>query len=168
MPPPVIHSSPGSTPRKSPLAPTIKTVVNKFQAGEGDADPSILLPSPHHSPEAMTRSTKRSLDKGKARAIEFDDDFLDPNLSGVLRVKGKERELSTMREDLELREQRMMDHQGGEMSFLLMEEERNQDKERIQKLEEEIARLQQEVSILSGPNCCFPKFQFSARRFSFI
>jgi hypothetical protein len=122
-------------------------VADRFHVGAEDAGPSILLPSPHTSPTAHVATRSPGVDKGKARAL---DETHEGDTSGVLRVRGKEQELVAAREELD-RHQRLMaeDHDDaeGETSLLReVERDRDRDKARIRMLEEEIARLKQEVS----------------------
>jgi len=65
--------------------------------------------------------------------------------SGYLRVKGKERELVAAREELHENERRREIYDEGESS----ERGRDSDKVRIRMLEEEIARLKDEVFLHS-------------------
>ncbi|KAJ3513100.1 hypothetical protein NLJ89_g3147 [Agrocybe chaxingu] len=83
-------------------------------------------------------------DKGKGRATEdFSQEY---ETSGFFRVKGKERELIAAREEMERNDRRSRRDDEGELTFLVnVEEDRNKDKERIRVLEEEIARLKEEL-----------------------
>jgi hypothetical protein len=155
-----------STPRRrSNKGSSVRSAVDKFSVGEHDADPSILLPSPKKSPLAVgttqyisSRRAEQDLpsatsrkDKGKARAIDFSP-VENPDSSGYLRVKGKERELLAAREELHANERRREIYDEAESSFLDEEEHgRDSDKARIRMLEEEIARLKDEVFLYFSP-----------------
>lgn len=151
--------SPSTPRRRSNKGSSVKSAVDKFSVGEHDADPSILLPSPKKSPLAVgttqyinTRRAEQDIpsatsrkDKGKARAIDISP-VENPDSSGYLRVRGKERELVVAREELHENERRRENYDEGESSFLEKAERgRDSDKARIRMLEEEIARLKDEV-----------------------
>lgn len=151
--------SPSTPRRRSNKGSSVRSAVDKFSVGEHDADPSILLPSPKKSPLAVgttqyisSRRAEQDLpfgtsrqDKGKARAIDFSP-AENPDTSGYLRVKGKERELLAAREELHANERRREIYDEAESSFLdEAEHGRDSDKARIRMLEEEIARLKDEV-----------------------
>lgn len=117
--------------------------------GEGDADPSILLPSPTNSPTRSKRQVEEqprisARDKGKGRAVDeiIELDAWDGDTSGEVRVQGKERELIAAREEQQRHEQR------GEREKRFIEEpdrEKAVDKQRIKMLEDEILKLKEEV-----------------------
>jgi hypothetical protein len=97
------------------------------------------------------RPSKSSVAKGKEKATEFDFDFdLEAaDTSGMLRVRGKEHELR------EAREEHMRKEQERELDpdTTLIMEEREQDKERIRKLEAEVSWLKRQVRPVHRP--CF-------------
>ena len=144
--------------RRSQIASSVKTVVDKFHIGQDDADSSILLPSPKRSPHALVAS--RNLQsrrvsspsspsaaamkyKSNNHSVEsFSDDCGDT--SGVLRVKGKEKELVAAREEFYRNKRR--DNETPALSIEQVNNDRDRDKIRIKMLEEEIERLKQEVS----------------------
>jgi hypothetical protein len=126
----------GPSRRPSRKTSSVKLAVERFNTGEGDADPSILLPSPHASP---ARKGNPKQNKGKARAMEGWDKCDDGHIFGEVRVRGKERELVAAREELRRRED------GEPKDAEEAEREKARDKDRIRALEEEIERLKQEV-----------------------
>lgn len=151
-------STSGSSRRHSQIvSSSVKTAVDKFHVGEDDADPSILLPSPKRSPHVLVASRNlqscqisspsspsavATKHKRKNHSIEFFS--VDCGDTGSLRVKGKEKELITSREELYENE-----HRANEAPLLSVEQaehDHNSDKIRIKMLEEEIERLKQEVS----------------------
>lgn len=82
--------------------------------------------------------------KGKARATDSDVESDIADTSRELRVRGKERELRDAREEhLRKEQRRVLDP---ETSLIL--EERELDKEKIRKLEEEVAWLRSQVKVL--------------------
>lgn len=137
---------------------SVKTAVDKFHIGQNDADPSILLPSPKRSPHALVASQNlqsrrisnpgspsaaATRNKRKNHSVEsISDDCGDT--SGLLRVKGKERELIAAR--AELYQNGRHDNETPALSVEQAEHDSIRDKVRIKRLEEEIKRLKQEVS----------------------
>ncbi|KAF5381994.1 hypothetical protein D9615_004205 [Tricholomella constricta] len=105
--------------------------------GDDDADPSVLLPSP----TAMKATKLKRRDKGKGRAVDVD--AWEANTSGDFRVKGKKRELAAAKADQRKCETRSEEDRLDEDD---VEWETGGDKERIRMLEEEIARLKEELS----------------------
>ena len=136
-----IHDAEENVPGPSRKASSVKAAVHRFNTGGDDADPSILLPAPHTSP-VRVRTTVHL--KGKARAIEPWDDPGEGDNSGEVRVRGKERELMAAREEQQ-RHERQREKEGAEKEAEETETEKSRDKERIRALEEEIARLKEEV-----------------------
>ena len=140
------------------VSSSVKTAVNKFHIGEEDADSSILLPSPKRSPHVLVASRSfqsrrisspsspsavATKHKRKNRSVEsFSDDCGD--VSGFLRIKGKEKELIASRGGLSENECR--DNKTPAFSVEQAEHDHNSDKIRIKMLEEEIEILKQEVS----------------------
>lgn len=120
--------------RRPPNSSSVKAAVDRFNTG-GDADPSILLPTPHTSPARAGKARE------KRRAIESWDDPKDGDTSNEMRVRGKERELVAARKELQRHDKRQ--EQDGELKEA--EREKVRDKERIRLLEEEITWLKQEV-----------------------
>jgi hypothetical protein len=84
--------------------------------------------------------------KGKGKAV--DDPFLDmdPNISGVIRFRGKQKELDDAREEF-LRNERVMEREGN--NFDGDDAQRN-DKLKIRMLEQEIEKLKAEVGCASA------------------
>lgn len=124
-----VHDRPGpSTPKRTS---SVRTAVGRFRVGEGDADPSILLPSPNGSPLGM-KLKDPPCDKGKGKAVD-----VEANTSGEIRVRGKERELAAAKADQRRREDSDEESESSQ-----------RDKERIRMLEEEIARLREEVRLI--------------------
>jgi hypothetical protein len=122
-----VRFSPAPGPSKSPSP--VKAAIERFRV---DADPSILLP------HCSTQSTLSPKAKGKQRAFDDGSDLFEPEHSGELRVRGKERELEqALQRQLENEIRR--DHQSS------AENERDKDKERIRQLEQEIRLLREEV-----------------------
>lgn len=151
-------ASPSTPPRRSNKGSSVRSAVDKFCVGEDDADPSILLPSPKKSPLAVgttnylhPRGADQDLpsptsrkDKGKARATDSSPvEYFDS--SSYLHVKGKERELVAVREELHENERRRENYHRGESSS--QGRERESDQARIRMLEEEITRLKEEVCL---------------------
>jgi hypothetical protein len=150
---------------KAPLRPnsisSVKDAVRKFRVE--DADPSILLPTSGSPPgrgkgidikgkgrrrsasddqvddEYGSYSSTSSRNKGKGRAYESWSELADT--SGVIRVRGKEQELSAAKEEQRRNERRWERDKDG----VEVEVERAKDKEKIKSLEEEIRRLKDEV-----------------------
>jgi hypothetical protein len=144
-------------------AKSVKTAVGQFHLDEDEADASIMLPnpslspvrtaaehSPVRSPERTAPATEASpgdeaspvrLDKGKGRATEDPFLDLDPNVSGVIRYRGKQKELDDARAEFRQHEERRghADHEHQ------VEGPHEQDKRRIQMLEREIETLKAEV-----------------------
>ncbi len=158
---PSSESTSSTLPFRPPLVPSVKDAVSRFRVGDNDADPSILLPktSPTRSP--ITRKAKPQYEevfdsdedeeeedvgdypprisaaaKGKQRASM---DLVDGDTSGHIRVRGKEQELFTAREQLRRNEERFDDRPEVDNN------ERERDKEKIKMLEEEVKRLREEV-----------------------
>ena len=152
-------STSGSPRRHSQIvSSSVKIAVDKFQIGEDDADPSILLPSPKRSPHVLVASrnlqSRRTSSPSSLSAVatkhtrenhsvEF---FLDDcgDTSEFLRVKGKEKEQIASRE--ELYENERHDNKAPPLSVEQGEHDHNSYKIRIKTLEEEIERLKQAVS----------------------
>ena len=135
-------SSPPSTPRRRKQHDSaVQAAVGRFQ--EEDADPSILLPKIQASPHATQQYSR--VDKGKGIAVE-PTPIDESEASGILRVRGKERELMAVCEDLDRNERRLEITNEAETSLLhQIKQDRDRDKERIKMLEGEIERLKQEV-----------------------
>ncbi|KAF8958337.1 hypothetical protein BDZ97DRAFT_1762219 [Flammula alnicola] len=159
-------SSPGTPRRRSHLASSVKSAVDKFHIGEEDADPSILLPSPKKSPQYVHSRRAEpehappisSVNKGKGRAVDLVSAH-DPDSSGFLRVQGKEKELVAAREELNRRRRSLDDDNGEEFRLEQVERDRERDRARIRMLEEEIARLKEELlrrPTTSGDNRPYP------------
>lgn len=148
-----VSPSPPSTPRhKKQFDPTVQAAVGRFKE---DADPSILLPKMQTSPHAVHQCS--GVDKGKGIAIEVIPTE-DGETSGILRVRGKEKELVAVREDLNKNERRLERTDVTESSFLeQIKQDRDRDKEKIRMLEGEIERLKKEVSILSPSTVFSPE-----------
>jgi len=131
------------SPRKiESLSAPIRAAVEKFQP---DADPTLLLPSPHTSPiRPRTDSLESRRDrKGKGRADDYGPDLRET--SGFLRVQGKERELVAAREKLDRNERRIISERKDAENATDIERDRDRDKQRIKMLEEEIEHLKHEV-----------------------
>ncbi|KAF7773319.1 hypothetical protein Agabi119p4_5486 [Agaricus bisporus var. burnettii] len=128
-----VRFSPVPGPSKTPSP--VKTAIQRFRV---DADPSMLLP---HSPASRTpESTLSSKARGKRRAFDDDFDLFEPEHSGELRVRGKERELKQAL-------QRQMENEARpDLDQNSAEEERDKDKERIRQLEQEIRLLRDELA----------------------
>lgn len=157
------EAGPSQSASKVPLRPktipSVKAVVGRFVIAEGDANPSILLPSPHSSPTKVrapnskrrTRGERYSSadesdyspvkSKGKERAINFEP--LAADTSGEIRVRGKEQELLTAREQQRRNERRWQKDK--DVGHAEAEVEAARDKERIKMLELEVLRLKEEV-----------------------
>jgi hypothetical protein len=144
---------------------SVKAALGRFHVDENDADPSIMLPkstvSPSKAPSEPSPSRSPSRDKGKGRAVDpsperalspsrvdkgkgkaVNDPFLDmdSNVSGVIRYRGKQKELDDAREEFRRNELRW--EQAGQGDE---DESRKQDKLRIRMLEDEIEKLKAEV-----------------------
>jgi hypothetical protein len=131
-------NAPGPSRRPLRKTSSVKAAVERFNTGGDDADPSILLPVPHSSPARTGKS------RGKGRVIEAWDDVEVGDMSGEVRVRGKERELVVAREEQQ-RHERRREKEGKAKEAEEAEREKALDKERIKALEEEIAWLKQEV-----------------------
>lgn len=138
--PPISSSSSPSTPRhRKQFDPTVQAAVGRFQ--EENADSSLLLPKPQTSPHQYNK-----LDKGKGVAVDVTP-INDFETSGMLRVRGKEKELVAVREDLDRNERRLESTNEADGSFIeQINKDRDRDKEKIRMLEGEIERLKEEVS----------------------
>lgn len=144
--------------RRSQIASSVKTAIDKFHIGQEDADSSILLPSPKRSPHSLVASRKfqsrrtsspssPSATPMRYKRKNYSVESLSDNCgdtSGSLHVKGKEKELAAAREELYKNERR--DNEAPVSSVEQAEIDHNRDKARIKMLEEEIERLKQEVS----------------------
>ena len=163
------HPPPSPQPFRSPLVPSVKTAVSRFQVGPHDANPSILLPKTSPTrPAASKKVTERievsSSDeesededypprisasaKGKQRASTS---FLDGDTSGQVRVYGKERELHDARVQFRKNERRWEEESNAGRDDDDVATERSLDKERIKMLELEVKRLKDEVRMLIVP-----------------
>lgn len=117
------------------------------------SSPSPAVPPPAKGPRKSsspygqeTGAAVQRQDKGKERARDDDSEWDDADDSRVIRVRGKERELRDAREEQHRKEQeRGMDP---ETTFML--EENYRDKERIRKLEAEVAWLKSQVRIFTS------------------
>lgn len=123
------NSTASSSSATSPRSPSRSPSENRVW-GEG-AQPSMDEPS-----ISPTRK-----DKGKGKAM--DDPFLnmDPNISGVIRFRGKQKELDDAREEF-LRRERNVEQQGQPLEDSKVQ---RQDKLKIRMLEQEIEKLKAEV-----------------------
>ncbi|CAL1715940.1 unnamed protein product [Somion occarium] len=142
-----VNSPTRSDPSPSPIringGPSVRGVVDRFT---DDADPSLMLPNPAISPRKGVSSrreqTKSSKMKGKERDMSsWDYDFsFSGDTSGEVRVRGIERELLEAREEHYRKE---LEQDPDSSAYL---EEREQDKQRIRALEEEVARLKRQLA----------------------
>lgn len=155
-----------NNPFRSPSVPSVKVAVSRFQTD--DADPSLLLPSPHHSPHRIrtVRSTPSSSPpkpesdvdgpdgndtpripynaKGKGRAYDIRE-ISPPMQLDELHVRSKEEELLAAREKQRRNESRREEREMTHPPDPDLEAERRRDKEQIKYLEAEIMRLKEEV-----------------------
>ncbi|KZT29961.1 hypothetical protein NEOLEDRAFT_489049 [Neolentinus lepideus HHB14362 ss-1] len=167
MPPP----SPAFRP--SAIA-SVQDAIRKFQPGPDEAGPSILLPN-SPSPSSPTKprdkgrettgtnganktidpeveeilassSSRSSKGKGKEREDPRRYGFEGPDSSGVLRIWGKERELSVAIEEQRRKEREWTLEPESDRDRGRIEGERRRDKERIRHLEEEVRRLKDELA----------------------
>ena len=129
------ENAPGPSRRPLRKTSSVQAAVERFNTGGDDADMSILLPSPHTSP---SRAGKSSQVKGKRRTKETRPD------DGEVKVRGKEQELVTAREEQQ-RHERQREKEGDTKAAEEAEREKTHDKERIRVLEEEIVWLKREV-----------------------
>lgn len=139
-------SSTRSEPSPSPITisggPSVRGVVDRFT---DEADHSLMLPNTAISPERVVCSPRSQAKSAKARGKErdlggWDYDFsFSGDTSGEIRVRGIEQELLAAREEHHRKEL----EQDPDSSVYL--EEREQDKERIRILEEEVAKLKRQV-----------------------
>ncbi|KAF4613638.1 hypothetical protein D9613_007665 [Agrocybe pediades] len=137
---------------------SVRSAAARFHIEDEDAGPSLLFPSPLQSPYALSKAKHSKPDqvssdvsprytreeKGKARAVDPVTDY-DPDRSGLLRVAGKERELSTAREEFDKNHYGNFDIDSGTVDRERLEE-RERDKARIRLLEEEVNRLKEELN----------------------
>ena len=79
--------------------------------------------------------------------------------SGKIRVRGKERELSAVREERRAREQRWET----EVETTMIRDEKSEYEDKIKRLEEEVQRLRAEVSICSLDPCSSPTLPVARR-----
>ncbi|KAF9533725.1 hypothetical protein CPB83DRAFT_902453 [Crepidotus variabilis] len=143
-----------SPPRRRNLDASVKAAVDRFH--EDEADPSILLPSPQTSPHTLRKQQYSKGRKGKERAIE-PIHLAEPASSGVLNVRGKEKELVAARAELDKNERRLEKNEADEPSLLeQIKQDRDRDKTRIKMLEEEIQSLKQELLKRSTISSNFP------------
>lgn len=167
------RASSARSPLSSPLrSPSVKEAVKRFRVSEDDAHFSLLLPKETISPgkgkarefvsERMVGwdlpPVRRTLDKGKQRASEpepefeaerqasDDEDLYDEDISGEVRVQGKERELLEAKEE-QTRKERQWELDKDKARQDEEDRERGKDKDRIKMLEKEILQLKEEVSI---------------------
>ncbi|THH16663.1 hypothetical protein EW146_g4009 [Bondarzewia mesenterica] len=152
-----VANSPKSPSRLRPGS-LVDGAVRRFS---DDADPSLLLPSVQISPSG-NRFTYSKSSKGKERALYSSDveqspehsswkgkertyDYLEPihpDSSGEIRVRGKERELSAVREEQRERER----HWEREADTSEIYAEKHGYEEKIKLLEEEVRRLKAELA----------------------
>ena len=102
--------------------------------------------------ESEASSPPRSALAGRRRANPVDAG-LEPasaDTSGEIRVRGKERELSAVREERRAREQRWET----EAETTMIREEKAGYEDKIRNLEEEVKRLKDEVRVLSSFHSC--------------
>ncbi|KAJ7583611.1 hypothetical protein C8J56DRAFT_954517 [Mycena floridula] len=141
-----------------PSIPSVKSAVERFHVRPHEADPSILLPQSSPPRLNRTRASDESSRheeapripynlKGKARASTSSIELLEGDTSGEVRVKGKERELVAAREEQMRNEKRWERDKDLHLEQAeAAQREKNQDKEKIRMLEEEIQHLKAQLS----------------------
>jgi len=147
-PRPTLPSTQQSPLRRMNLEPSVKAAVDRFRLSEDDAGPSILLPSPTRLPAAVAVTRRPSFDTGRI-PLELHPEPEDGNISGEIRVKGKQKELIAARAEQQENERRRITSEGDKEE---RDKENARDKERIRMLEQEISRLKEEVGYLLPSN----------------